>query len=335
MEAPFGKSVSAVEKVEKLKSVAGSGDSLAILINADPDALASAMALKRLFWRKVRPVRIFRINRIDRADNLAFIRLLRIRNRHIRDLKKSDFSKWAIVDSQPSHNERFAGIEFDMIIDHHRPTAGLKAKFIDIREEYGANATLMTEYLRAAKIDPSPRLATALFHAIKTDTNDFVRATVNRDVMAFRYLYDFANLNIIKKIESSEITRPMLGRLQKAIQELEFVNQTAVVHMGRVQQPDTLVQVADFFLKMAEATWSITSGIHDQRLIVIFRNAGFRRDAGKMAQDLFGDVGSAGGHRNSARAEVPLENIDCGGSGDDDCRRYVLKRIRKASKPDN
>lgn len=334
MKTSFGKSVSAAEKVEKLKSVAGSGDSLAILVNADPDALASAMALKRLFWRKVKPVRIFRINRIDRADNLTFIRLLNIRNRHIRDLKKSDFSKWAIVDSQPSHSERFAGIDFDMIIDHHPPTEGLSAQFIDIREEYGANATLMTEYLRAAKIDPSPRLATALFHAIKTDTNDFVRATVARDMIAFRYLYDYANLNIIKKIESSEITRHMLTRLQKAMQALELVNQTAVVHMGRVQKPDTLVQVADFFVRMVEATWSIASGVHDHRLIVIFRNAGFRRNAGKLAQELFGEVGSAGGHKHSARAEVPLENIDCGGR-DDDCRQYVLKRIRKASKPDN
>jgi hypothetical protein len=66
----------------------------------------------------------------------------------------------------------------------------------------------------------------------------------------------------------------------------------AVVHMGVVNKPDTLVQVADFFLKLAEATWSITSGIHDHRLIVIIRNAGFKRNAGQMARKIFGEVGS-------------------------------------------
>lgn len=222
-----------------------------------------------------------------------------------------------------------------MIIDHHPRTEGLNADFIDIREEYGAAATLMTEYFRAAKIKPSPRLATALFYAIKTDTDNFVRPTVDRDMIAFRYLYDYANMNIIKKIESSEITRKMLSRFQKAMQEVQFVNQIAVVHMGAVKKPDTLVQIADFFLKIAEATWSIASGIYGNQLIVVFRNAGFRRNAGMMARKLFGDVGSAGGHKDSARAEIPLENVDCGSKSDTDCRNYVMNRIRTLSRAVN
>jgi nanoRNase/pAp phosphatase (c-di-AMP/oligoRNAs hydrolase) len=331
MNASFGKSVSTADKVKRLGAIAKAGDNMAIVVNADPDALASALALKRLFWRKVRPVRIFRINRIDRADNLAFVRLLDIRHHHLRALKKSEVTKWALVDSQPSHNEQFAGIDFDVIIDHHPRADDLKADFIDIREEYGATATLMTEYLRAAGIRISPRLATALFYAIKTDTDNFVRSTTSRDMIAFRYLYESANLNIIKKIESSEITRDTLSWFRQAIRQLVFINHMAVVHVGTVQKPALLVQVADFFLKMAEATWSIVSGVHENRLIVVFRNAGFKRNAGKLAHGLFGDVGSAGGHKDSARAEIPLKNIDCGGEGRDDCRQYVLKRIRSLS----
>ncbi|MGA6924633.1 MAG: DHH family phosphoesterase [Desulfosarcina sp.] len=334
MQAPFGKSVSAHEKVQRLKSVVDSGDSLAILINADPDALASALALKRLLWRRARPVRIFRINRIDRADNLAFIKLLDIPQKHIRDLKRTEFSKWALVDSQPSHSKRFAALEFDLIIDHHAQTDALQAPFIDIREDYGANATLMTEYLRAARIKPSERLATALFHGIKTDTNNFVRATVDRDIIAFRYLYDYVNLNIIKKIESSEMTRRMLPHFQKAMQTLTFIDQTALVHMGRVGKPDILVQMADFFLKMAEATWSIASGIYEHRLIVILRSADFKRSAGTVARALFGKVGSAGGHQGSARAEIPLENIDCQ-TDSDACRLYVIRQIKKIPMSDD
>ncbi|MGD8701668.1 MAG: DHH family phosphoesterase [Desulfosarcina sp.] len=329
MKEPFAKSVSAAEKVQKLKQVVDDGHSLAILVNADPDALACALALKRIYWRRVKPIHIFRINRIDRADNLAFVKLLDIRHRHIRALKKADYTTWALVDSQPSHSDRFAGIDFDVIIDHHPRTDGLEAAFIDIQEEYGAAATLMTEYLRAAKIKPSPRLATALFHAIKTDTNNFVRPTIDRDMIAFRYLYDYANMNIIKKIESSEISRQMLSWFQKALKAVRFINYMAVVHMGVVNKPDPLVQIADFFLKIAEASMSIVSGVYGNRLIIIFRNAGFRRNAGKMASDLFSEVGSAGGHKDSARAEIPLDNIHCGSGEDEDCRQYILHRIRQ------
>jgi nanoRNase/pAp phosphatase (c-di-AMP/oligoRNAs hydrolase) len=335
MKESFGKSVAVIEKYHKLREVAGSGDSLAILVNADPDALASALALKRLFWRRVRPVQIYRINRIDRADNLAFVKLLDIRHRHIRFLRKSAFNKYALVDSQPAHAETFGAYDLDVIIDHHPPTEGLDAEFIDIKEEYGATATLMTEYLRAAKIKTSPRLATALFYAIKTDTNNFVRPTVDRDIKAFRYLYDFANPNIIKKIESSEMTRRTLSQFQEAMDSFQLINQTAVIHLGLIKKPDTLVQVADFFLKLAEATWSIASGVYDNRLIVVLRNAGFKRNAGKLARELFGKVGSAGGHRDSARAEVPLDNIDCGSGIDDDCRDYVVNRIRRGTRTDN
>ena len=47
-----------------------------------------------------------------------------------------------------------------------------------------------------------------------------------------------------------------------------------------------------------------------KNLVVILRNASFRGDAGKTARKIFGPwKGSAGGHRNAARAEIPLENI--------------------------
>ncbi len=330
MEAPFPKSVSSTEKAKRLLKVVDPEDRLAVLINADPDALASAMALSRIFWRKVKTVRIFRINRIDRADNLAFVKMLDIGNSHIRLLKKSDFTKWAIVDSQPSHNPAFAGIEFDIIIDHHSLTADLAAEFIDIREEYGSNAAVMTEYLKALKITPSPRLATALFYGIKSDTNNFVRETAVADMIAFRYLYDFINSNIIKKIESTEFSRKTLSDFKKAIDAMAFFKEMAVIHMGSVEKPDTLVIVADFFLKIAEANWSIVSGVYDQTLIVIFRNAGFRRDAGKLAKEMFDELGSAGGHKSAARAEIPLKNIPGGNGKNKDYGKFVMSRIKKA-----
>jgi nanoRNase/pAp phosphatase (c-di-AMP/oligoRNAs hydrolase) len=309
VESPLAKSMTTIEKVRRLLEVVGTKDTLAILINADPDAIASAMALKRLFWRRAKKVEIYRINKVDRADNLTLIKLLNIKNKHVRMIKKSSITKWALVDSQPHHNDAFSSYHFDIIIDHHPMTDSVEADFIDIRDDYGANTTILTEYFKAAKIKPSPRLATAMFYGIKTDTDNFLRHSVSADMIAFRYLYEYTNMNIIKKIESSEITAKTLSEFAFAIKNLSISNHTAFVHMDRVENPDSLVIIADFFMKLAEVTWSICSGVYDDKLIVCIRNAGFRKDAGKFARDSFGDIGTAGGHTNMARAEIPLDNI--------------------------
>jgi nanoRNase/pAp phosphatase (c-di-AMP/oligoRNAs hydrolase) len=79
---------------------------------------------------------------------------------------------------------------------------------------------------------------------------------------------------------------------------------------------------------MAEATWCIVSGIYKQKLIIIFRNAGFRLDAGKTAQKLFGRWGSAGGHRSAARAEISLEKIHEYTKNQAHLGQFVLKNVK-------
>ncbi len=328
MEHPFPKSTPVAEKLRRLLEQVAPEDTVAILINADPDAISSAMALQRLFWRRVKKTWVFRTNVIKRADNLAMIKLLNIKQLHMRKLNPARITKWVIVDSQPQHNEALSKFHFDIIIDHHPPDPGSVASFVDIREDYGATATMMTEYLRAAKISPSPRLATALFYGIKTDTDNFVRASIPNDIDAFRYLYAYANIHIVKMIESSEMTRKSLSSFRTALENLMFLKDKAYIHMGKVNDPDILVILADFFLKLVESTWCIVSGVYGQRVIVIFRHAGFRLDAGKVAQNLFSQWGSAGGHKSAARAEVPLEALPPSAQEEQALKEFVLERIK-------
>ncbi|MBW1803382.1 MAG: DHH family phosphoesterase, partial [Deltaproteobacteria bacterium] len=142
-------------------------------------------------------------------------------------------------------------------------------------------------------------------------------------------LYPFTNINVIKKIESSEITRKTLAGFQRAMDNLSFFKDRAYIYMGRVDNPDILVIIADFFLKMAEATWSIVSGVYGNKLVIIFRNVGFRLDAGKTASKLFGELGSAGGHRSAARAEVPLDALRAVVGKDGDIHQFILGKIRE------
>ena len=94
-----------------------------------------------------------------------------------------------MVDSQPDHHPAFAGLEPQAIIDHHPVARTLQIPFVDIRPRYGATATILVEYLRAAKIKPSTKLATGLYYAIKTDTSNFERQTVMEDLNAFQFVF--------------------------------------------------------------------------------------------------------------------------------------------------
>jgi nanoRNase/pAp phosphatase (c-di-AMP/oligoRNAs hydrolase) len=129
-------------------------------------------------------------------------------------------------------------------------------------------------------------------------------------------------------IESSEMTRRTLASFRTALENLVFYKDKAYIHMGKVGDPDILVILADFFLKLVESTWCIVSGVYGQKLIVILRHAGFRLDAGKVAQKLFGQWGSAGGHKSAARAEIPIEAIPLPFQEEPGLKEFLLGRIK-------
>lgn len=301
--------ISIQEKLKRFYSQFTGDDQVLVTINADPDAIACAMAIKRLLWRKVANVTISNINIIKRPDNLAMVELLGVKMVHVDQIKKETFTKFVIVDSQPDHHEKFQPFTYNVIIDHHPVTSTAMAPFIDIKPKYGSAATLVTEYLRAAKIKPSIKLSTALFYAIKTDTSNFEGKSSSEDVRAFQFLFQRANIQLARKIEQSEITIEFLKYFRLALQEKRIRRKRIFVHLGPVVNPDVCVLIADFFMKIHGIRWSIVSGIYNKTLIVIFRNDGLRRDAGKVASGSFRKTGSAGGHKNMARAEIPVSDL--------------------------
>lgn len=294
------------DKLKRFYNCFQSDDHVLVMINADPDAIASAMAVKRLLWRRTVKVVICSVSKIKRPDNVAMVESLGVRIVKPDDVDKADFSKFVIVDSQPGHNTLFQKYDYDVIIDHHS-AEDAPARFVDIRPDYGATSTLLTEYLKSAGIKPSAKLATALFLGIKTDTDGFTRHSIGADVKAFRFVFKYINKHLVYKIEHTEIPTAYLKYFQKAIATKKiFRGRRAFVHLGNVASPDICVIIADFFMRVSNIRWSIVSGICQKKLIIIFRSDGLRKDCGKLASEVFGLIGAGGGHKTMARAEIPL-----------------------------
>jgi nanoRNase/pAp phosphatase (c-di-AMP/oligoRNAs hydrolase) len=276
------------------------GDQVLVVISADPDAIASALAVSRLLAGRTAGVTLSNVNQINRPDNLAMIRLLKVPLVPFGDIQIDRFSKMVIVDSQPNHGEAMAGLRPQVLIDHH-PDGGYRAPFTDIRPSYGATATILTEYLRAARITPAQNLATALYYAIKTDTDDFKRHTLAEDLQAFQYLFRHANIQLARRIAQADLRLEYLKYFKTALQYMRLRKGRVFVHLGAVVNPDVCVVIADFFMRIHTVSWSIVSGICDKKLVIILRNDGTRKNAGRVAKEGFSGFGSAGGHKSMAR----------------------------------
>lgn len=317
------------DRLQDLLALCNKDERWLVVVNADPDSLASAMAFKRIIGRRVGAVGIAHINEVKRLDNLAMIHYLRIPAQRMIPTLVAQYDKFAIIDSQPHHHPDFKDIKFSVVIDHHPLPASPypDAEFTDIRPEYGANSTMMTEYLYNLKIRPAKLLATALLYGIKTDTQSFERPFIDDDVKAFRYLTKSADMNLIKRITRSEIHPDWLRYFSRAFYNLRRIGPGLYSHLGRVENPDTLVILADFFMRVHDVSWDVVSGIYQDKLVVIFRGDGLRKDMGKMAAKLFSDIGSAGGHKAAARAEIKLDALDGA-----DPESLVVKKLTKGKK---
>jgi nanoRNase/pAp phosphatase (c-di-AMP/oligoRNAs hydrolase) len=323
---------SIAENLLKLFSLCSAKDRVLITISADPDSLAAALAFKRLLWHRVQSVSIAHFNEINRLNNVAMVRLLKIPLLRLQKVDPGEFTKLVLVDGQPHHHEAFNGLRYSVVIDHHPVTTEVNAPLVDIRPEYGSTATKMTEYLRSANIRPSKSLATALLYAIRVDTRGFEVCTV-QDIGAFRRLFPHANMNLLRKIEMSDMGLKDLRYFQQALEAKRIIKGKVFSHLESVPSPDILVLVADFFMRCQEVGWTVVSGVYQKTLVVIIRNDGFRKNAGASAIKAFGRFGAAGGHKAMARAEIPLASLNSrlGKMDAANLGGFVIRRFRGAA----
>ncbi|MCX7981900.1 MAG: DHH family phosphoesterase [Syntrophales bacterium] len=314
IEAILGQKEETIFNVFRLKSMMKKGDSLAILIygSPDPDAVASAMALRELLRQLVglSNCQILATEPPRRIQNALFIKAMRVDIESLGKVQLRDFKHVAVVDAQPTFfGSLLNGVQPQIVIDHHPVTTVWHAKLADVRQNYGALSTIMLEYLLAAKIRIPRRLYTALLYGIKSDTNNFERDATLEDIGAYYFTFARANRELIRRIELNQIPERYLKSFEHAFSYRRRYRDRVVCYLGKVESADVCVQVADFYLRVVDIYYVVIAGIVKDKFIIVFRGDGYRRDCGSIARHAFGKYGSAGGHKSAARVEIPLENL--------------------------
>jgi len=278
--------------------------------NPDPDAMASAAALKYLVWTLLeKPAAIALGGIVGRAENRAMRTYLNIDLVPVADVRFDAEVQVALVDTQPGrpNNSLPEGVLSTVVIDHHPAYAEYPGvPFLDLRDVYGATSTILTEYLRESKVAIDHKIATALFYGITAETQDLGRESTAADIEAAHFLYPYTNKRRLAKIENARVPREYFRVFREAIDRAMLYGDRVVLSvLGEVQYPDMVAEVADFLLRLDRVEWAAAIGTYQGCLHCSIRTTERDANAGEILQRVLGSK-LAGGHDQIAGGRIPV-----------------------------
>lgn len=265
----------------------------------DPDAIASAFALQHLAQS------VFGIETkityggiVGRTENRAMVRILRIRMHRFHPVLLRRHAHVAVVDTQPGFNNnpfpgnRKPAIVLDQHPADHEPEAGLAL----VDAECGATCVLVAQALLQTGADIPARVATALAYGILTDTQDLYRARRPDVAQTYLQVLPHADMRALARIQNPVRPRRFFSVLGRGIREAVLYRRLIVTHLGPVDTPDRVSQVAEFLLTYRQAHWCFATGRFRGRLHASLRTIRQDAQAGEVLRDVFEKRHAAGGH---------------------------------------
>jgi len=279
--------------------------------NPDPDALASAAALRELIHDRLKKrVAIGYGGICGRAENVAMMEELRIDARHITISDLNDYAILCLVDALPrSGNSILASRDPHIVIDHHilPKKRTWTAEFADIRPHYGSTSTILYEYLLAAKIRPNPKLATALFYGIQSDTQDLGREASAADINAYRDLFLIADKRKLSRIRHAPVPADYFAMLIDGLSACAVAGTTILSYIPSCHNADMIAEMADFLLRLRGMRAAVCYGVCGGKIILSARTVDARGNAARRMRRVVSRIGTGGGHRTMAGGQIPLE----------------------------
>jgi nanoRNase/pAp phosphatase (c-di-AMP/oligoRNAs hydrolase) len=307
-------SPSTVQQVlQRLEEVLRNGRSLLVIMhnNPDPDALASALAVKTLAEARFNvPTTLCYGGMINRAENEKMVKELEIPAVRFESLNPNDFDRFAMVDTQPGrgNNPLPPHIYCHLVFDHHQSDGVVNTDLMIYNRKIGATATLLCELLIAAGVEIKTNLATALIYAIRTETQELRREAQKRDVEVYLTLYPLCSLRKIGEIAYPKLPNSYFEMLSIALQKALIFRHIIFVPLGSVPLPEIVAETADFFLRRNRVTWVLVMGQYNSGAFFSLRTTHAEGHAFRILQNILDDKINAGGHESYAGGRLTLSS---------------------------
>lgn len=274
----------------------------------DPDALAAAFALQHLILIKTgQEATIAFGGVIGRRENLVMVKELEIKARSIDDLDLDAFNAVCMVDTQPEtgNNSYPTGRRVDLVIDHHPIKEQTQAcRWVDVRPEYGASASILFEYLQSQEIKIATKLATILFYAIKSETEDLGRDWTKSDRDAYLKLMPLCNNRILHEITHPKASRIYFRYFETGLKNAKIYGNALVFNLYLIDHPEIVAEIADFLMRVEGVEIVLGLGCYHEEGVLSMRTSQQETHAGILMQQVIESLGTGGGHSMTAGGQI-------------------------------
>jgi nanoRNase/pAp phosphatase (c-di-AMP/oligoRNAs hydrolase) len=262
---------------EALAAARGKNVLIALRGHPDPDGIACAITQAHIAQRLgVAQTVIGYCHELSHRENRALVKLLGLELRKIksvREVGRVDFL--GLVDAHEVDPELSDAADYEVltIVDHHRAVAPPKARFVDMRVDVGATATIFVEYLQEltvldADVEEDRRIATALMHGLSTDTDDFMLARA-ADFRAASQIAEVCDRDLLQDLSRRLIAPTAMDVIARALQALVVRRNFAMAGVGFVSEAerDTIAQAADFLVRREDIDTCVVYGVVGDKYI--------------------------------------------------------------------
>ncbi|MFB6165475.1 MAG: bifunctional oligoribonuclease/PAP phosphatase NrnA [Haloarculaceae archaeon] len=292
--------------------------------NPDPDAMASAMAVRAIGESVDTDVAIRYAGQIRHQENRAFETVLELNAERIASADELPSDDVVLVDHNTPRG--FSGVDRVApfaVVDHH-PGDGTGDDFTDVRTDNGACATILAEYCRDIGWEPvdadeeadagelPPAVATGLLYGIQSDTKSLTKGCSPAEFRAAAYLFPGVDADLLDRIANPEVDAEVLEVKARAITEREVRNAFAFSNVGSVSNGDAIPQAADELLRLEGVTAVVVAGEKDGTIHLSGRSRDDRVHMGKTLRAAVEDIpmAEAGGHARMGGGQLSIDHME-------------------------
>jgi len=240
-----------LEVVKKYKNIL-----IFISGSPDPDALASAYALKILLSAALINSDIVITKALSLTQNKAFVKILNIPVVLKKNLSPQKYDAYIVTDFQTNIVDGITNrIPCAAHIDHHTKTDNkVFSDFSLIRTDAGSTSSLIALMIKdcPAKIGKKDlvSVSTALMFGIQTDTDKYEHATP-LDIEALHFLSEHSDKKIINKLNGIQISPVTMRYYRKTAANEHIYKDWKIYGTGyiEVENRDSIAITADLLLK--------------------------------------------------------------------------------------
>lgn len=283
----------------------------------DPDALAASYALRHLLLVKTgQEATIAFGGGIGRGENKVMVQRLEIPTVPIDKLNLEHFNVVCMVDCQPGtgNNAIPADAKVDLVIDHHALRGETEAcRWVDVRPDYGAAASILFEYLVAQQVKIATKLATLLFYAIKSETQSLGRDWTGADREAYLQLLPLSNNRILYEITHPKSPREYFRYFDCGLKNAQIYEDLLVFNLSQVDHPEIVAEIADFLMRVEGVNLVLGIGCYREEGVLSLRTSSPELRAGVLIRTITEGLGTAGGHGMTAGGQIrPMPKEESG-----------------------